>query len=377
MRILHVVPSFYPAFYHGGPIYSLYHLCNALVKSGIELKVLTTDMCGRDHLQIREFPLYAPLGYPIYFFRRRFFVSVAPGLLGYLLKMVRWADVVHLTAVYSFPTIPTLLMCRLLSKPIVWSPRGSLERWDGSRRLLVKRIWEWICRHVMPQRTFLHVTSEEEAKASETCFKKIPTRIVPNGVDIPAEVKHTNGNGTLRLLYLSRLDPKKGLENLLQACQLLNQNKPLKWTLKIAGFGEPSYVRKIEALLKESNFGNQVEMVGKVEGDEKEKWFQDTDVFIFPSHTENFGVVVAESLAHGIPVIVSRGTPWKRVEEKDCGLWVENHPESLAQAIEKISKMPLRQMGSRGRQWMQEEFSWDQQAKKMSHVYFEINKNGN
>lgn len=163
MKVLHVVPAFYPAVYHGGPICSLYSLCNALARQGVDLRVLTTDSAGpRKSVQVDAFPTMTPAGYPVYFCRRRFGVSVAPGLLAYMMRLIRWTDVIHLTAVYSFPTIPVLLSCKVLDKPVVWSPRGSLQRWEGSRRPTLKAVWERVCRVAAPRRLVLHVTSEEE-----------------------------------------------------------------------------------------------------------------------------------------------------------------------------------------------------------------------
>jgi glycosyltransferase involved in cell wall biosynthesis len=83
-------------------------------------------------------------------------------------------------------------------------------------------------------------------------------------------------------------------------------------------------------------------------------------------------MVVAEALAHGVPVIVSRGAPWKRVEEVGCGLWVENDRESLAEAVTRMSVMPLSTMGHRGREWMEKEFSWDLMASALARRYAEI-----
>jgi glycosyltransferase involved in cell wall biosynthesis len=110
-------------------------------------------------------------------------------------------------------------------------------------------------------------------------------------------------------------------------------------------------------------------MVGAVEGEIKQSLFENTDIVIVPSHTENFGMVIAEALAHGVPVVASKGTPWKRVEEIGCGLWVENDPESLAKAIERMTRMPLREMGERGRKWMQNDFTWDSKAKSMIKLF--------
>lgn len=105
--------------------------------------------------------------------------------------------------------------------------------------------------------------------------------------------------------------------------------------------------------------------------------FHSADVCIVPSFSENFCMVAAESLAHGVPIIASHGTPWSRIEEKGCGLWVDNSPESLAQAILKIRTMPLSEMGQRGRDWMSAEYSWESVADQMADVYRRLLANRN
>lgn len=112
-------------------------------------------------------------------------------------------------------------------------------------------------------------------------------------------------------------------------------------------------------------------MAGAVLGEAKKKLFEDSDVVIVPSHSESFSLVVAEALAHGVPVIASKGTPWSGLEQKQCGLWVENDPESLAGAIRKISGMPLREMGLRGRDWMLREYTWGSVGQRMLGLYRE------
>jgi glycosyltransferase involved in cell wall biosynthesis len=108
---------------------------------------------------------------------------------------------------------------------------------------------------------------------------------------------------------------------------------------------------------------------GWADDGQKRKLFEETDVLVMPSNTENFGMVVAEALAHRVPVIVSRGTPWRRVEETGCGLWVSNDPHSLADAIVRMSRMPLGEMGERGRRWMMQEFAWPTVANRMVNAY--------
>jgi glycosyltransferase involved in cell wall biosynthesis len=130
-----------------------------------------------------------------------------------------------------------------------------------------------------------------------------------------------------------------------------------------------NYVQTLLDQIRTLGLSQQVRMVGDVRGEVKQNLFEHTDTVIVPSYTENFGMVVAEALAHAVPVIASTGTPWSRLEEMGSGLWVNNDPESLAKAIEHMSKMPLSEMGRRGREWMRKEFTWESRAREMMEAY--------
>jgi glycosyltransferase involved in cell wall biosynthesis len=188
-------------------------------------------------------------------------------------------------------------------------------------------------------------------------------------------VARAEGNGTIRLLYLGRLHPIKGIENLLGACTLLDDHS-IDWSLTIAGSGDASYTTRLLARLSELGLrvGEQpasrhVVMRGEVSPSETQALFQSADIVVVPSYTENFGMVVAEALAHGVPVIASTGTPWRRLNEKGCGMCVSNDAQSLATAIEQMSRMPLNEMGLKGREWMQRECSWADRARTMMELY--------
>ena len=370
MRVLFLTPSFYPAIYHGGPIFSGYHLCNTLAEKGVEVRVLTTDTNGPgQRLLVTEFPERAPAGYPIYYCRRLAAVSVSPGLLWRMIGMIRWADVVDLTAVYSFPIIPALFVSKLLDKPVVWSPKGALQRWQGSRRVWLKSIWDKVCRLVSPRRMILHVTSEKEGSDTQEKFPGFGVFVVPDSIEIPAEPRHIARDGTLRLLYLGRLDPIKGIENLLSACTLLNNGSAISWSLTLAGTGDVAYAELIRKRIEANGLSERVKMVGEVKGEPKQSLFECADLLVLPSHQESFGMVAAEALAAGLPVVVSQRTPWRRVEEMGCGMWVDNDHESLAAAIKKMNQMPLTEMGRRGRHWMIQEFAWDRTVEEMKGLY--------
>ena len=371
MKVLHVTPSFYPAHYYGGPVQSTLHLCRKLAERGCEVRALTTNANGPTVLDVptgSEVEV-APGVRVVYARRAGGADSFSPALIRRLPGMVRWADVIHLTAVYSFPVMPAFLAARLADKPVVWSPRGALQRWSGSTRLRMKDTWDDICAAIQPENTVLHVTSDEEARESVARYPKLRPAIIPNGVHVPERLDRTLGDGTLRLVFLGRLHPKKGIENLLEAAAMLRE---LRWSLAIAGKGDPSYTESLRAKIVALGLSNRVTMLGEVLGPEKQKALENADLAVFPSHTENFGLVVAEALAHCVPVIASTATPWSEVERRGCGLWVDNDPASVKGAIERVIRMPMHEMGTRGREWMIAEFSWDRAAAAMAAVYADL-----
>ena len=139
--------------------------------------------------------------------------------------------------------------------------------------------------------------------------------------------------------------------------------------MTIAGSGDAAYSAALEQNARQLGLRERVRFAGEVRGEAKNELFAASDLAVFPSHTENFAMVVAEALAHGVPVIASKGTPWSGVEARGCGLWVENDPATLAAAIERMRGMPLSEMGERGRRWMKEEFTWETVTREMLRLY--------
>ena len=373
MRVLHVIPSFYPAHGYGGPVQSVFHLCRKLAETGCDVRVLTTNANGPTTVLdvATDSEVVVAPGVRVRYARRISSDSLSIALLGKLPGLVRWADVVHLTSVYSFPVIPTMLACRIASRPLVWSPRGSLQRWSGSTRTSLKDLWDSVCRVTQPKNTVLHVTSEQEASESGARYPALGTANIPNGVVVPEKLVQRQPDGIMRLVFLGRLHPKKGIENLLEAGAKLREAGFL-WSLNIAGKGDAEYTAALGRRIEELNVADLVTMTGEVIGAEKQRVLENADLAVFPSYTENFGLVVAEALAHGLPVIASRGTPWQEVESRGCGLWVENDPASLQRAIVQCSSLPLHEMGRRGREWMLADYSWDRAAAATLALYDRI-----
>jgi glycosyltransferase involved in cell wall biosynthesis len=371
VRVLHVTPFFAPAWVYGGLPESAYQFARHLAGAGAAVRVLTTDANGwGTRLDAAAMAAYGHRdGIEVRYCARVARQSVSLELLGALAEQMRWADVVHLHAAYSFPTIPTLLAARLLKRPLVWTPHGALQRWSGSRREGFKSLWEKVCIAVAPRELMLHLTSKDEAAETRARFPRANLGLIPNGVGTPDALHRDPRGAQLRLGFVGRLDPKKGIENLLAACRILKERRAPEFSLAIAGSGSPDYEAKLRHEIDRLELRSEVTMLGDVRGAEKQRMFERTDVVVVPSFTKNFAIVVAEALAHGAAVIAGTGTPWKEVERKGCGLWVANDAASLADAIMKINSMPVAEMGERGRRWMAADYSWEKCASEMIALY--------
>ncbi len=375
IKVLFIIPSFFPAVKFGGPITSSLELCNVLAnRKDCQIQVLTTDAGIYDHE--REKLTVCENGN----FQGRYKVFYSKSCLGekfsieffrFLPALMRWADVVHLNAVYSFPTIPVIYYCKILDKPLVWTPRGALQRWHGTRKKTIKVFWDLICDNGAYRKGIVHLTSELEKIEAMDRLKKWRCEVVPSGVSLPLLNKKrlaVKSKG-LKLLFVGRLDAIKGLEKLLKAMELL-RNTDI--SLIVCGAGSKEYTLRIKQMISSFQLESVVQLKGHVTGKMKSEEFWNSDVCIVPSHKESFSMVVAEALAHGVPVIASTGTPWAKLEEMGCGLWVENSAESLANAIWRIMKMDLVAMGERGRKWMEREFSWEKIGTRIYRLYLEM-----
>lgn len=383
MKVLHVSPSFYPATQLGGPIWSTLELCNSLAdQPKISVRVITTDMgckVAQLHSDSGSRRKFAPLNYKVSYARCYLGRDIAPTLLITLMQEIREADIVHLTGVYSFPALPTLVMARAARKPVLWSPRGALlasTNWKSAAHQNTKRAWELVCTKLSSKaQTVLHVTSEPELTASLSRMPQLRAVMIPNGIRIPQNIaqpqhqptREKREDQTLRALFIGRLHPIKALENLIVALSILPQGFA---TLTILGKGDDAYETELVSLVVRLGLTRSVSFYGHIEEEAKQEAYAEADVCVLPSHSENFGMVVAEALAIGTPVIAGPGVPWPELEVRNCGIWTkDNGPEYLAQALIDISQRNRKKMGQNGRRWMQSEFNWDQISRRFVSVY--------
>ena len=376
-KVLFVTPTFYPATIFGGPIMSTYELCNALVQlGGVNIDVITTDSNGfsrNEVLSNRQKLQSKDILYNIDYLPKLLGSEFSPTMLWKLFFYIKKAEVVHITYVYSLSTLISLFLCRIFRKPVVWSTRGACIYWQGSKKLFSKMLWNKFCSFLLHQsKTIIHVTSEREEQFTRKVFPDVKFCLIPNGVQIPNHVKATpkyTNNKPLSLLYLGRLHPIKGLENLFEALKILNDSEFQTIILRVYGAGDLKYEQHLNRRIGELGIEHIVSFFGHICDEEKSSVFRDSDITVVPSFTENFCLVAAESLSHATPVIASMGTPWQGLNSKGCGIWTSNDPPLLAEAIVEMSTQNLFEMGLKGRRWIKEDYNWRSIARKTNDIY--------
>ena len=192
--------------------------------------------------------------------------------------------------------------------------------------------------------------------------------LVANGIDVSGIPMKDDWRIRKKILYVSRIHVKKGIEMLIDVA--VSMGERLKdYEIVIAGEGEPEYVRTLKE--KAASSGLNVNFVGGVYGEEKWKTFQDADFFVLPTNSENFGYVIAESLACGTPVITTQGTPWDNIDPV-CGFWIErtegNPQQAMARMMEK-TPWELEVMGRAGRKLIEDNYSARKMAVELMTIY--------
>ncbi len=377
MKILHICPSFFPATYWGGPIFSTKSLCDALaVRTDCTVTVLTSYAAGpgrHNNLELASNPAHFDAGYDVHYFQRMARSSTSPALAHAIWREAAKFDVMHISGTYSFPTLPALLSARLRKMPVVWSPRGALqatEEWTDVASRKAKMTFEHACQWIRPRNTMLHTTADVECEKSDKRLPGIAKCVIPNIVQLPVAAPDGTApaDDKFRLIYLSRLDRKKGLDILIEVMAGL----PDDIVLDVYGTGDPDYVALITARIAQLGLNHRIALHGEVVAEAKAQAFYRADLFVLPTFSENFGNAIAEALAHGVPVITTQNAPWKGLEDHQCGAWIGLDREEWISTIHQMRHADLKTMGQKGAEWMKSDFSPGAVAAKFYNLYGEI-----
>ena len=257
--------------------------------------------------------------------------------------------------------------------PIVISTRGMLEPWALAHKRFKKTVaWYLYQRRNLNRADALHVTSAKEGESVKRLGLEPCIRQISNGIDLPADAGIGNPLGPRRAVFLGRLHPVKGLPMLLDAWARLTAKG---WELVIAGPDEGGFKATLDAQVATLGLAAAVRFLGQVSGSVKEELLRSADLFVLPSFSESFGMVVAEAFSYGVPVVTTTGVPWPQLEEHRCGWRSAPDASSLAETLGKAMSLPpleLREMGRRGRSLVETSFSWTAIAWQFLDLYAEL-----
>ena len=352
----------------------------ALVRNGVRARIATLDY--PEHGTQIDAPGVEVVSVPVGAAARRL-RGYSPALeVAIATAAADGTDVIHGHGLWMVPGIYARRAAVRSAVPFVISPRGMLDAWSLQRspvrKRLAARTYE---RGNLRAAKAFHATSDLEARAIRGYGAHQPIAVVPNGVDLPderafaardrLELRFPELRGRRWLVFMSRLHAKKGLDLLLDAWSRLRVELP-NWHLVIAGPDLDGSRSQLERRIADDNLSASVTLTGMLEGIEKNSALANSELFVLPTRSENFGIAIAEALAHRIPVVTTTAAPWLEIVERRCGWWVAPESAAIEAALRSataLSRDELAAMGARGRELIVEKYTWDAIGRQMARVY--------
>ncbi|WP_392534668.1 hormogonium polysaccharide biosynthesis glycosyltransferase HpsP [Nostoc sp. C117] len=386
MKILQIVPSI--SLIYGGPSQMVLGLAPALVKEGVEVTILTTDSNGDNGQIPLDVPLNYPIqqdGYEIIYFRcapfRRYKFSL--DLLKWLKGHAHEFDIAHIHALFSPISSAAATVCRQQKLPYILRPLGTLDPADLEKKKQLKQLYAAIIeRQNLAGAAAIHFTSVQEAKISERFGVSTPDLVIPLGV-IPPQSPVNNVSSQLEipkdvplLLFMSRIDPKKGLNLLIPALEkLLVMGYKFHFVLAGTNPQDADYEKNIVSQIENSPLRSHTTITGFVTGELKVSLLQAADLFVLPSYYENFGIAVAEAMVAGIPVIISDQVHiCQQIRDSESGWVGATDVQVLVELLQAALQNPTERQrrGLNAQKYASENFSWDAIAKQTIQAYQKI-----
>ncbi len=383
MKVLHVIPSL--SHSQGGPSFALPLIARSLIQRGIKVDVATTDDDGPGKR------IAVPLGVPVerdgfsvrYFKKQTQFYKVSLPFSRWMRKHAGEYDVVHIHALFSYTSISAAREARRAGVPYVVRPIGVLNRWGmRNRRRLIKALsFRFIEGPILRHAAAIHYTSRQERVEAEQAGASAMAAVIPLGVSVPGvgdldaaerfRVRYPETRGRRVVLFLSRLDVKKGIELLLPAFAAVRQAHP-DAVLVLAGDGDQEYVEGLRKMTVALSLAECVVWAGFLGGEEKRDAFAAATVFVLPSYSENFGIALVEALAAGLASVTTEGVAVAAdIREHEAGLVVPSEIQPLRTALDDLLRdAELRtRLGANARRLAIERFSLDAMSAALVRLY--------
>ena len=306
---------------------------------------------------------------------------------------------IHIHALWS-PILHRVAKWALQNEiPVVWSPHGMLQKWALKNKWWKKfaalALYQW---RDLYSAALLHATAQSEVE--DICRLRLKNKVVvaPLGVRIVSsvgrDVLSAPEKKTKTLLFVSRVQRKKGLPNLIEAWSRLPQDLRKGWQIRIVGPEQDGHVSELKAQCDRLGIGwhdclsqsnnrtieqSNIIFAGPKYDSDLVAEYSNANLFALPTHSENFGSVVIEALAHGVPVITTKQAPWSELEEFKCGWWIDDTVDALVKALKEALSLHcttttsdsgwIAQMGERGRALVEKRYTWSAVCEKMLSGY--------
>lgn len=361
---------------YGGPTYSVPIQCIGTQREGAEMSLVVYEASKpfEDRL-IAEGVEMIHLPDP----KNKYQHSWASNLKKYLYSSKDMPDILHFHGVWMPDNLYVSQFGRKHHIPYVINPRGDTEiariNYDRIKSIKKKLAWRLYSKGIVDNAACIIATSEQERDSIRILGSKVPVAIIPNGIELdafPKEVIHNHGEKKV-LLFLSRVNPIKGIEHLIEAWSKLPEQLRSEWELHIAGNSDPKdYIHTLEHKVESMNLQDSIRFVGPINGEAKMRKYQDSNLFILPTLNENFGNVVAEAMMCECPVITTTNAPWRCLTDYKCGWWIDLSVDNLVKSMTEAMSLTddeRHELGKKSRQCITELFAAPSVAKKTMAVY--------
>lgn len=360
MKIIHYIPSIDRM---AGGISTYMQVLAKPLGTMAEVHIMThasENPLPMENCKVHDIPRYRP------------FSGVWKKAVVDLLDSVR-PDIVHVNCCWT----PDCAMIQRLAQKrgykVVLTPHGMLEPWIIKRHYWTRKVPAlWLYQKAAVQRAdCVQATAESERDNLLKLGYNSNIKVVRLGIDADGIEMKNSWKKTRQILFLSRVHVKKGINFLVEAADVL-RNELQGYKILVAGEGDADYVEAMKRMICDRGLQDIVQLIGGVYGDEKWRLFQTSDFFVLPTHSENFGLAIAESLASGTPVITTVGTPWSDLNSSEAGAWIEIGTEPLVETLRRflsLTEDELETMGRNGRKLIETKYSAHVMAEQMMEVY--------
>lgn len=367
LRIAHVVADLHPK--SGGPSRTVTHLVDALTNTGVEVSLFSQS-------QVNE-PFIAPESAQVR-------LSMARSAAAWRLKLglplkqtleeqlaLRPPHILHSHGLWLPVNHWATQWAQQQGIPLIIHPRGMLEPWamqqSARKKAFAMALFQ---RSDLYSARLIVATSSMEFNSIRALGMKQPIAVIPNGIHFNShQISGISAHQKSKtVLFLSRLHPKKGIKDLITAWSVI---RPSGWRLCIAGPDEGGHLAEMKKLTSQLNLETEVDFIGEVQDNNKHHVFNSSSLFVLPTYSENFGVVVAEALSHGLPVITTKGAPWEDLVTYGCGWWIDRGVDALIPALREgigLSPDSWKTMSDNARAYVRR-FDWNSIALDMKAAY--------